>query len=173
MGRNADTARAETPATLASFANAPIVVAALALAGAMAAVARFPNQPVPQPLVDRITDAQRAFEAAAGDFTLTMPEGGAAYDDAWIKSALEELDAGLKAKFEAIDTTHKEAAEFRKDSAQVIDDRFKALEKRVEAAEGAAKAASDRADAAEKAAKAAGDKADAAEKAAAKKPAEG
>lgn len=170
MGRTADTARAETPATLASFANAPIVVAAIALAGAMAAVARFPNQPVPQPLVDRITAAQRAFEAAAGDFTLTMPEGGAVYDDAWIKSALEELDAGLKAKFEAIAQTEKEAAEFRKDSAQVIDDRFKALEKRLEAAEAAAKAAGDRADAA---AKAASDKADAAEKAAAKKPAEG
>lgn len=159
MGRNADTARAETPATLASFANAPIVVAALALAGAMAAVARFPNQPVPQPLVDRITDAQRAFEAAAGDFTLTLPEGGAVYDDAWIKTTLDQLEEQLKAKFEAIDANHKEAGEFRKDSAQVIDDRFKALEKRVETAEAAAKAA--------------GEKAEAAEKAAAKKPAEG
>lgn len=163
MGRTANTARAETPATLASFANAPIVAAAIALSGAVAAVARFPNYPVPQPLVDRITDAQVAFEAAAGDFTLPTPGEGQSYDDAWIKSALEELDAGLKAKFEAIDITHKEAAEFRKDSAQVIDDRFKALEKRLEAAESAAKAGNDRADAAEKAA----------EKAAAKKSAEG
>ncbi len=122
-------ARAEAEPDLpagAPFKDHPLIVALLMLASAVAAVARFPNQPVPASLVDRVDQAQTAMRAAVAQLEATAAAGGfspvptadgaapPAYDDTWIKTALEDLNTKLSAKFE--------------DDASALDDRFKALE---------------------------------------------
>lgn len=97
------------PATSAPADPAPdlwpaVLSALMGLATAMVAVSRFPHQPVPVALTARVETAQRDLAdavAAAGGASPSI-EGGmaAAYDDAWIKSAFEGLNAALKTRFE-------------------------------------------------------------------------
>ena len=82
-----------------------VLSAMMSLANAMVAVARFPNQPVPVVLTARVETAQQALSAAVaaaaagGSPSIDVP-GGAPYDDAWIKSDFEQLNAALKTRFE-------------------------------------------------------------------------
>lgn len=91
-----ETAR-ETPAALNL---AGVAVALIGLSQAVAAVARFPNTPVPPALVERIGAAEDALRAAVEDLPAAVAVGVTAgsYDDDWIKERFESLDAALDEK---------------------------------------------------------------------------
>lgn len=108
----ADVASADAAAAPPATPAVPAALMAFAqLGAAVAAVARFPNQPVPEKLVARITEAQANVDAAvsagwvAPEGAAPSGEGAPAYDDAWIKTQFESLDAALKTKFEELNTS--------------------------------------------------------------------
>lgn len=97
--------RAKPPAaevvTPTNFAELPFVVALLGLASAVAAVARFPNTPVPDALVDRITQAEQDLKAALTGEAIPAAAGApaATYDDAWIRDTFKGLETSLDDRF--------------------------------------------------------------------------
>lgn len=97
--------RAKTPAaeavTPTSLADLPFVVALLGLASAVAAVALFPNTPVPDALVDRITQAEQDLKLALTGEVIPAVAGApaAAYDDAWIRDTFKGLETSLDDRF--------------------------------------------------------------------------
>jgi hypothetical protein len=108
--------RAKTPAaeavTPTNFADLPYVVALLGLASAVAAVARFPNTPVPDALVDRITQAEQDLKAAlTGEAIPAVAAApGAAYDDAWIRDTFKGLEKALDERFAGLKPAEPPAA---------------------------------------------------------------
>lgn len=133
---------------------AAVLVALATLAGAMAAVARFPNQPVPNALVAKIDVAQLALTEAISevlpllDGKALIPIEGAegeiqGYDDGWIRKALEDLDPALTVRFGEIEALLDEIKAARAEAAASIAERFDAIEARLAAIEAAAVSAAD------------------------------
>lgn len=76
----------------------------LSLSAAVAAVARFPNRPVPPALVDRITTAEEEVRAAiaALPFQVAVGVTPTGYDDTWIRETFADLNTALTARFDAM-----------------------------------------------------------------------
>lgn len=113
----------EDAVVLLALRDHPFVVAALALAGAIVTVAKFPNSPVPESLVNRVDAAQAALVAAANDldqgfFTPELSQlVGEPLDDNWVRKEFASLADALKVKFDEL--------------GRASDERFAAIEKRL------------------------------------------
>lgn len=86
------------------LALAGVAAALIGLAQSVAAVARFPNTPVPPSLVDRIGAAEDALRAAVEDLPASLAIGATAspYDDDWIRERFESLDQALAEKLDTL-----------------------------------------------------------------------
>ena len=111
----------QPPAVETSAPGAPQVLVAFArLGAAIAAVARFPNQPVPEKLVSRISEAQAEVDLALATSDGPAFSGGeSVYEDQWIKDTFENLDQALNKKFSDLNAS--------------LDERFKAIDGRLDA----------------------------------------
>lgn len=87
------------------FNQHPVVLAALAFAGALATVARFPNSPVPGSLIARVEDTQRELSAAInGAPPIAAAEGGEGGGDLGkVWETFADLDKSLGEKFSKLD----------------------------------------------------------------------
>lgn len=85
------------------FNQHPVVLAALAFAGAIATVARFPNSPVPAALVARVEDTQRELAAAINDAPPIAAAEGEGGDLAKVWETFGDLDKTLGERFGKLD----------------------------------------------------------------------
>lgn len=122
----------EVDAATPALDLAGVAAALIGLAQAVAAVARFPNTPVPPSLVDRIGQAEDALRAAVEDLPGAVALGvpPAAYDDDWIKERFDSLDKALAEKLKtlAVAQTVAEALADRDKAITQLIDQVTALE---------------------------------------------
>lgn len=114
-------ASASNEADAVAFADHPVVLAGLQFAAALAAVARFPHQPAPPSLTDRVAETQKALtEAIAGAPPVAAPAegaGGGDLDKVW--ETFESLDKALDDRFKALEARATEQIEAMK--AEILD----------------------------------------------------
>lgn len=114
---------------------AAVLVALLGLAGSMAAIAKFPNQPVPPSLVERLDVAQLALSQSVsalleGGFALPS---GAADDD--FASRFQEISETFDSLNEALSKRFEEVAKAAEAQTKALDERLKALDAAIAAAQ--------------------------------------